>query len=169
MPGSIANQIGIFFYSAVGGMIIAYIYDLFRIKRKRVKTKALVIHFEDFIYWIIVAFVMLTVAYYSNDGEFRGFVFAGAFTGVIIYTLFISRIVTIITLTVLRIIYKAAKIFWQISTYPFRVILRFLGVPASYAAGFLRKLSRIFRRSNRIRISRVLLLRRMIKNKLKKI
>ncbi|HOQ00346.1 MAG TPA: spore cortex biosynthesis protein YabQ [Acetivibrio clariflavus] len=33
-------------------MIIAFIYDIFRIRRKTIKSGNLIVYFEDFIYWI---------------------------------------------------------------------------------------------------------------------
>lgn len=169
MPGSIGSQISIFLYSAISGAIIAFIYDVFRIKRKAVKTRALVLHIEDFIYWIIVALVMFTIIFYSNDGELRGYIFAGAFIGVILYVTFLSKIVIGISIAVLKFLSNVFKVVWNIIIYPLRVIARFFGIPAVFAARAFKKLFRLFRRSGRIRLSRALVVRRVIKNKMKKI
>jgi spore cortex biosynthesis protein YabQ len=169
LPGSIGSQINIFLYSTVCGIVIAFIYDIFRIKRKAVKTRALVLHLEDFIYWIIVALVMFTFIYYSNDGEFRGFVFAGAILGVILYVILLSRIVIGISMAVLRLLFRVLKLVWNVAIYPFRVIFRFFGIPAAFMARYFKRLFKLFRRSGRIRLSRAIVVRRVIRNKMKKI
>ena len=64
-------------------MIIAFIYDVFRI-RKAIRTSNIIVYFEDFIYWILVALVLFVV-YISNEGELRGYLIVGAIIG-IIYT-----------------------------------------------------------------------------------
>jgi len=66
-------------------MIIAFIYDAFRIKRRAVKTSALVTYIEDIIYWIIVSIIMFAVVYYSNEGEIRGYLFLGTILGAVLY------------------------------------------------------------------------------------
>ena len=52
----------------MGGMLIAFIYDLFRVKRKTIRTKTLGVVIEDFLFWILAALVMFSVVYYSNEG-----------------------------------------------------------------------------------------------------
>ena len=58
-------------------MLIAFIFDLFRIKRKAVETGNLLTYIEDLLYWIIAALVMFAVVYLANEGELRGYIFLG--------------------------------------------------------------------------------------------
>jgi spore cortex biosynthesis protein YabQ len=114
----------------VGGIIIGFIYDLFRIKRKAFRTGKIAIFIEDVAYWIIVTFVMFFVIYRSNDGELRVYVFIGAILGVLLYALLFSKAVVNSALFILRIVYKIAKFIWKVVSYPFKVLFKVLSVPA---------------------------------------
>ena len=128
-------------------MIIALVYDLFRIKRRAIKTSSIFIYIEDLIFWVIVALIMFAVIYYSNEGEIRGYIFIGTAIGITLYTLLFSRIVIKSFLFILRTVYKIFKFIWKVLTYPFRIIFKLL----SYPVRFFIKLSRkVFRRVKHI-------------------
>ena len=166
---AVGNQANIFLYSIAGGMLIAFIYDAFRIKRKAVRTKTLVIYFEDFIYWIIVALVMFAVIYCSNDGEPRGYIFAGAIIGVIVYALLLSKLIVRSSLAVLRFLYRVFGTVWSIITYPFKIALKILGIPAVFLLGALKKALKYLKRTGKSRLTKTILWRKMMKNILRKI
>ncbi len=125
----VGNQVYVFLSSFVGGIIIGFIYDLFRIKRKAFRTGKIATFIEDVAYWIIVTFVMFFVIYRSNDGELRVYVFIGAILGVLLYALLFSKIVINSALFILRIIYRTGKVIWKIISYPFKVLFKILAVP----------------------------------------
>ena len=82
---SVSNQAYVFLSCVLGGMIIAFVYDIFRVRRKAIKSGNLIVYFEDFIYWIIVALVLFAVVYRSNEGEIRGYLILGVIIGIILY------------------------------------------------------------------------------------
>lgn len=129
MPISVANQVYTFLYSVIGGAVIAFIYDVFRIKRKAIKTKSLIIQLEDLLYWIIVSIVMFAVIYYSNEGEIRGFIFIGTVLGVILYVTLLSNIIMKVSLFILKIISRILRAIWIVVSFPFRLIIKILSIP----------------------------------------
>ncbi len=137
----------IFLCSLIGGAVIAFLYDIFRIKRKAIKTSAIFIYFEDLIFWIIVAIVMFGVVYYGNDGEIRGYIFLGTILGVTLYSVIFSKIVMAISLFIIKIIYKIFYTIWNILTYPIRILVRFLAIPLGF---IFKELFKITRKSKRI-------------------
>lgn len=155
--------------SVVGGMLIAFVYDAFRIKRKAVKTSAVIIYVEDLIFWVIVAIIMFAVVYLSNEGEIRGYIFIGSILGVIIYVLIFSKIVMTVFLFILRVIYKIIKFIWTVITYPFRIILKILSFPAGFILKILKKFYRGARRVGRNRATKLSIWSKVLKNVRKKI
>jgi len=169
LPITVGSQVHIFIYSIAGGMLIAFIYDIFRIKRKAVRTGRMAIYVEDLLYWVIIAFVMLAVVYYSNEGEIRGFVLVGAVFGVILYTILLSRLIVKLSVFILRIIYNLLRKLFLIATCPFRVVFRILSNPLGslFRRSFwtLKKIFTILR----IWTDKMALKRRIAKNIRKKI
>lgn len=155
--------------SVVGGMLIALIYDGFRIKRKAVKTRSIVIHIEDMIFWLIVAVVMFAVIYYSNEGELRGYIFIGTIIGVILYSLLFSKLVVQSSMFVIRFIVRVVKTICKIIVYPFRLLFRILAYPICGLINILHKCFKGFRRIVRGRLAKAAIWNKLLKNIRKKI
>lgn len=166
---SVSNQAYIFLCSVIGGMLIAFIYDMFRIKRKTFKTRSIGVFIEDLVFWIIVALVMFAVVYYSNEGELRGFIFIGTVIGVILYMLLLSRFVMNFFLAILCIIKKILKKIWFIISYPFRIIIKILGIPCSFMVNVSKKTAKRVKRIGRSQLSKMAIIKRMFRNVIKKI
>jgi len=127
MITSVSNQAYVFLCTIIGGMAIALVYDFFRILRKAVRTSGTVTYVQDLLYWLIAAAIMFITVYYSNDGQLRAYLFAGAITGAILYALLFSNMVMRSSLFIIKIVSKAVKAAVFIATYPAKLI------------GFLRK------------------------------
>ncbi len=148
---------------------MAFIYDLFRIKRRAIRTSNIVIYIEDFFFWIIVSLVMFFVVYLSNEGELRGYVILGTILGVILYILLLSRIVVRCTLIIIRTVSMVIKKIWMVATYPVRIILRILSIPARFTGRKLMILFRIIRRAGKNRIADMKIRRKIFRNSRKMI
>lgn len=169
MPTSISNQAHIFLWAVAGGMAIGFVYDLFRIKRKAVKTGALFTYLEDFLYWVIVALIMLSVVYLSNDGEIRGYIFLGTVIGVILYTLLLSRIVIKLSIGAIKLLWRVLSTIWKIVIYPIKIILKILAVPGRFLSKKARAAFRKVKRSGKLTLSKAAIWRRIFRNARKKI
>lgn len=110
-------------------MIIAFIYDIFRVRRKTIKSGNILVYFEDFIYWIIVALVLFAVLYYSNEGEIRGYLIIGTVLGIILYTVLLSSIVMKIFLFFIRIVYKIVISILSVILLPLKIVYKVCMVP----------------------------------------
>jgi len=166
---TISNQAYVFLCCVLGGMIIAFMYDVFRIRRKAIRSSNIIVYFEDFIYWILVALVLFAVVYISNDGELRGYVIIGAIIGIILYTLLLSKIVMTVFLFALRLIYKFLITAFSIILFPFKIVLKVLKFPAGIIYNGLRKVFRKARRTSSDNIGKFMVWRRRFKNIRKKI
>lgn len=165
----VASQAYIFLCSVVGGIVIAFIYDLFRIRRKAVKAGNVITYLEDLLFWLIVAIIIFAVVYFSNDGEIRGYIFLGTVLGVILYMLLFSKFIMKSALFVIDIVVKILKLIWFIVSYPFKLVCRIMSIPARFAAVQLGKSARNIRRAGRNKFSKTMIWRRMFKNIRKKI
>lgn len=110
------------FLSAMGsGAAAGFIYDLFRLKRRALKTKAFLIGLEDVIFWVITAVLMFITAYFSSEGEVRLYFLFAAFIGVLIYYwVFSNWVIQILTFLV------------KVILWPFAFLIRVLKPPAKW-------------------------------------
>ena len=87
----IQNQGLIFLAFTFNGVIIGFIFDLFRVHRKTFKISDIITYIEDFIYWIITGIITVYFMFRFSDGELRAYTFIGIIIGAILYFLTISQ------------------------------------------------------------------------------
>ena len=87
----IQEEVYVFLWSIVIGIILALIFDFFRLMRRKGNTRNFVVYIQDIIYWLIVAVIIITSAFITNDGEIRGFMFIGYIIGAIFYLFIFSK------------------------------------------------------------------------------
>lgn len=165
----VASQAYIFLWSVVGGIAIAFIYDLFRIRRKAVKAGNFFTYLEDLFYWLLVAVIIFAIIFLSNDGELRGYNFLGTALGVILYILLFSKAVMASALFIINIVTKIFKLVWFVVSYPVKLIYRLFMIPARFAARHMNKSAVEIKRVGRNRLSKTMIWRKMFKNIRKKI
>ena len=153
----------------MGGMVIAFIYDLFRIKRKTIRTINFLTHIEDLVYWILVALIMFAVVYFSNEGEIRGYIFIGTVLGAILYTLVFSRLVMASFLFVIGVIKKFFIILWRMISFPFKLIYIIFAKPVKALFKFAKIFVKRAGRAGRRKLSGAAVCGRRLKNIIKKI
>lgn len=112
----ISSQAYIFLYTVLGGIIVGFVYDLFRVSRKVIKTKNIIVYLEDIIFWVIVSLIIFAVLFASNAGEIRGYALIGITLGVIIYAFMLSQYIV-------RILVKGINVIKNIFVYLYKVIM----------------------------------------------
>ena len=83
------------------GLVVAFIFDLFRVLRKTFKTNNIVTYLEDILFWLITGFLIMVAVFTFNNGELRIYLFIGLLLGIIIYILLLSKIINSILLKIL--------------------------------------------------------------------
>ncbi|MDP4183317.1 MAG: spore cortex biosynthesis protein YabQ [Bacillota bacterium] len=166
---SVSNQAYIFLWSVLGGMLIAFVFDIFRIKRKTIKTNNFITYLEDLIYWSIAAGIMFAVVYISNEGEIRGYIFVGALIGAVLYILLLSKLVISISMKIIRLINRILRIIWRIISYPIRVILKFLSIPTVFLYKLILRFYRNSKRVAKINFDKRRIYKKIFRNSRKKI
>lgn len=154
MDSFIHNEIYIFLTTLYGGIIIGFVYDIYRIFRYFFKPKKIATFIEDLIFWIIVSLIALIILLFSNWGEIRGYVFLGFISGAFLYHKLLSKIVITIIVHIVRYIINLLKYILGIIFIPFKFIGRCLYKPYYIISKKIRlkyrKAKRIFKLPGRI-------------------
>ena len=72
------------------GMIIAFIYDIFKSFRKVLNSKKIVICFQDIIYSLLISIITFLILFVYEYGQMRWFVLLSQLLGFIFYRVYIS-------------------------------------------------------------------------------
>ena len=126
---SMSEQAYLFFIAVLIGFFIGFVYDILRIFRKVIPHANFFIHLEDFIYWLVVAFIMFYVMLGKNYGEIRGFSVVGNLIGMSIYFVTLSILVIKVSMTVIDFIKKVVVAILKIIFFPIKLCLKILSYP----------------------------------------
>lgn len=110
MDNSLKVQTYIFLTSIYGGLLIGFVYDLYKIFRYFLKPKKIATFIEDALFWLIVTIVVFFILIKSTWGELRGYIFVGLFIGVLLYLRFVSVVMYPILIKMFRFIISIIKI-----------------------------------------------------------
>lgn len=119
-------QVYNFFIFIVLGMIIAFVFDVFRILRKAFKTNNIITYIEDILFWIISGFLIIVSIFTFNNGEIRFYLFIGILIGILIYILLLTKLINTVLLNLLKPIKKVIQIILSIFKKINNLIINFL-------------------------------------------
>lgn len=90
-----------FFIFIVLGLIVSFIFDIFRILRKKFNTNNIITYIEDVLFWIISGFLIISAVFKFNNGELRLYLFLGLSIGIVMYMLLFTKFINMIFLKIL--------------------------------------------------------------------
>lgn len=122
----ITNQAILFAIFLLNGVIIGFLFDIFRILRKSFKTSDIVTYIEDILFWIFTGIIILYSIFTFNNGEIRLFMIIAVIIGSGIYLLYISAYVIKINVTIILFCKKIIYKIFSILIFPIKIILTFL-------------------------------------------
>ena len=122
----IYTQLQLFFIFLINGLLIGLLFDFFRISRKAVKTADFITYVEDALFWILTGFIILYSIFTYNNGEIRLFMFLAVILGVLIYLMFISKMILNISLSIINIVKKIFNIVFNIIKIPFQFFMKLI-------------------------------------------
>ena len=146
MAFSISNEVFILLYSFMAGIIISFIYDLFRILRKNVHVGILFSNIHDIIFWFLATAVMFFVVFYANNGRLRWYQFLGAFSGSAVYFLTLSKPLIYVLCHTINIFFKIFDFFLKILLTPLKFMYNIICVFLSFIISPFVRLFRTFLR-----------------------
>ncbi|MBZ4645084.1 MAG: hypothetical protein PWR27_1243 [Petroclostridium sp.] len=142
MEVSVTNQAFIFLSSVIGGLIVGFVFDIFRILRRVIKTANFIIYLQDILFWILVTIIIFSLVFITNDGELRWYEFLGVILGVIFYNLLFSTYVIVVSVTVINFIKKVLLFIIKIILFPFVFIYKIFRKPCMFLLGTIKKIFR---------------------------
>ena len=126
---TVSNQLFIFASCLVCGVIIGLIFDVFRIVRRLVRTSIFATIIEDIIYWIIAAVVFFLFVLGVNSVELRLYQFIGAFLGMALYFLTVSKQIINVSVCIVQFMAKVLAAVFKVIFAPILFIFRLLRKP----------------------------------------
>ncbi|MGB9679276.1 MAG: spore cortex biosynthesis protein YabQ [Thermoanaerobacteraceae bacterium] len=119
MVMTVENQIYAFLVTVYGGLIIGFVYNIYKVLRNIFKVKKFLSDISDILFWTVSTIIIIYFLYLSNYIEIRFYVFLGFMTGILIYNYLFSEFVTKLLLKLYNILVKFVKIL----LYPLLYIL----------------------------------------------
>lgn len=147
MGSSVESQAYVFLATLYGGILIGFIYDIYRIFRYFFRPKKVATFIEDLIFWIIVSITALLILIFSNWGEVRGYVFLGFISGALLYHKLLSKPVIMILVYISRFLLSVFKKVLGLILYPFRLLGKIIYSPYSKAKS---KVGRGYRKAKKV-------------------
>ncbi len=115
MQNNVMYELTVFAGAGIAGVLLAFLYDLFRLKRRIVRTTPALVHIEDILYWLCAAVILFLFSYGLSNGETRVYFYLGSFLGGVTYLGLLSHPILWMLTTIIRIL-----------LWPFCEIIKFL-------------------------------------------
>lgn len=149
MSGQIAGEGWFMLHSFLLGAGITLFYDLFRILRRVIPHRTLLLSLEDLIFWVLATAGIFYLLYYENNGMFRWFAVTGAGLGMLVYRKTLSGpLVELVSSVINAVLAFLAKLIWKLLS-PARFLLHKCRLLAGRAARrYARRLRAGHRRIN---------------------
>lgn len=137
---SVSSQVVIFFYCIFGGILIGFLFDIFRLSRRIIQTSDLITYIEDIVFWLLVGVVVLATVFQFNQGQLRGFVFLGMFLGLIFYFMLFSSLLMRFICYIISLLEKITRYVIKIMKKPIKIMVKMIVVPAKLIWSFLKNI-----------------------------
>ena len=139
MSDEVGYQVVIFALCCISGVVVALLFDMFRISHRVFRTSTLAIYVEDLLFWIVAAIFMFMLSLKYNDGEIRWYMFVGLVFGAAVYLGTLSKIVVKCSVTAIDFLKKLMFSILKILLFPIKIILGFLNRPLFVVMSFGRR------------------------------
>ena len=148
-----SNQAYLFLIFTLNGILIGFLFDIFRILRKSFKTSDIITYIQDIIFWILTGAIILFSMCKFCDGELRGFTIIGIILGTMIYMLTISTYIIKLSLTIINILKKILRTIIKILSYPFNLVFKPISIIYKNLRNILSKIvNKIIKNVKKIKI-----------------
>ncbi|SCX78112.1 spore cortex biosynthesis protein YabQ [Alkaliphilus peptidifermentans] len=144
---SINQEAYILLATIYGGILIAFIYELYKIFRSILKPKKFATTLQDAIFWTIITAVSFYVLIFSNQGDLRFYNFLGFIIGILAYQYILSKPISKALNYILKITKEFLSDLWKLIIYPFQVGGSLIEVPYSYCK---KKTKPVYYKSRRV-------------------
>lgn len=119
---SVKIQAYYFFISIAAGLILGLMFDTYRIIRGFDSPKKGIIIISDLFFWVLASVLIFTFFLYASDGYLRYNTFIGMILGILIYAVFLSRLIIKTLRWITFYIIKLLRILIFLAFYPIKLI-----------------------------------------------
>lgn len=126
MVFSITDEVFIFLYSCLAGMIILFFYDILSLAGKRQECSLFFINVCDGIFVIVACVIMVFILFTVSNGIVRGFEFVGAALGATLYKLTLSPFIYLTLEKLTALITSFFKLFFKILLTPIKFMYKMI-------------------------------------------
>lgn len=147
MYSTVQSETAFFLISVLSGAIIAFLYDILRIKRRIVAASDSVVNGEDILFFAFAAAFLFYVAFKKNGGEVRLQGFLGGGLGIFLYAALVRNRFVNLGETILKWLIKTAVLVFKTALFPLLIVFRALKKPVRIVAWYT---GRALRRARRV-------------------
>ncbi len=126
MVFSMTDEVSIFLYSCLAGMIILFFYDILSLAGKRQECSLFFVNICDSIFVIVACVIMVFILFTVSNGIVRGFEFVGAALGATLYKLTLSPFIYALLEKLTALITSFFKIFFKILLTPLNFMYKMI-------------------------------------------
>ncbi len=126
MVFSMTDEVSIFLYSCLAGIIILFFYDILSLAGKRRECSLFFINVCDGIFVMVACVIMVFILFTVSNGIVRGFEFVGAALGATLYKLTLSPFVYLILEKLTALITSFFKLFFKILLTPLKFMYKMI-------------------------------------------
>ena len=137
---SISEEVVIFLWSVLSGAFIMLTYDIFSAARNTNKFSVFVCNVCDGVFVTSACAIMIFVLFSVSNGYVRGFEFAGAFIGAILYKLTLGRIFPFVFQKIMLFFFNVFKVFLKMVLTPVKLMYKIIYNNISLLFNHIRKL-----------------------------
>lgn len=120
------DEISIFLYSCLAGVIIFFFYDILSLAGKRQECSLFLINVYDGIFVVVACGIMVFILLTVSNGIVRGFEFVGAALGALLYKLTLSPFIYAFLEKTTMLITSFFKIFFKILLTPIKFMYKMI-------------------------------------------
>jgi len=91
MDFSVSKEAYVFLCCVLCGGVLFFVYDLFRVIRKKARVGRLLTHLQDGIFWALAFVIMFYLIFTVNRGTLRFYEILGAALGALLYGVSLSK------------------------------------------------------------------------------
>ena len=117
-------QVRIFLDSLVVGIILSFLYDIFKSVRFAFRSNKRHILIQDIMYFLISAFITFLFVLSINHGEIRFYIIAGEIIGFCVYYMTFSRLFMKFSIYVISMLRKAGNKVYLVICIPCLSVLK---------------------------------------------
>ncbi len=129
---SVYHETYILLATIYGGLLIGFIYDLYKVFRRLFHPKKVATYLQDILFWSIISVVSFYVLIISNQGDLRFYNFIGFVVGVLVYHYLLSKKIIQTLLFIIRVLGEFFRDLWQLFLYPLKLGFCLINIPYSY-------------------------------------